>query len=142
MDSLIWSQGNGSSKNDLHEAMCVVNKKGLIGSKTGTSKVPMMVKNKIIAIVLTMGPIELLEKQERQMDKELMVKSAKKATQKAPTYLQRISFSIKITNPSELSTIISPVPNKNRPIPTAMKPSQKTIKRVYKPPAKNLDNNN
>jgi hypothetical protein len=39
-----------------------------------------------MAIVLTMGPMELSEKQDKQMDKELMVNKAKNATQNAPAY--------------------------------------------------------
>ncbi len=80
----IESQGIGSSKKDRHAAMCVVNKKGRIGSKTGTSNVPIIVNNRIIAIVDTIGPIELSEKQDKQMDKLLIVNKAKKATQNAP----------------------------------------------------------
>ncbi len=38
----------------------------------------------MIAMVLTMGPIELSEKQDRVMDSELTVNKAKKATQKPP----------------------------------------------------------
>ncbi len=84
MDCLICSHGKGSSKNDRQAAMWVVNKKGRMGSKTGTSKVPMIVNNKIIAIVDTIGPMELSEKQDKQMDKELIVNKAKKATQNPP----------------------------------------------------------
>jgi hypothetical protein len=39
-----------------------------------------------MAIVLTMGPMELSEKQDKQIDSELMVNNAKKATQNAPAY--------------------------------------------------------
>ena len=42
------------------------------------------VNNKMIAIVDTMGPIELSEKQDRQIERLLIVNKAKKATQKAP----------------------------------------------------------
>jgi hypothetical protein len=37
-----------------------------------------------MAIVETMGPIELSEKQDKQMERLLMVNKAKKATQNAP----------------------------------------------------------
>jgi hypothetical protein len=37
-----------------------------------------------MAMVETMGPMELSEKQERQIDKELIVSNAKNATQKPP----------------------------------------------------------
>ena len=111
-DCLICCQGTGSSKNERQAAMCVVNKRGLIGSKTGTSNALIIVKNKMIAIVATMGPIELSEKQERQIDKELMVNKAKNATQKAHIYLHIISPSCKITNPSEFKTIKSPGPKR------------------------------
>ena len=80
----IVSQGMGSSKKERQAAMWVVNKKGRIGSKTGTSKVPIIVNNKMIAIVETIGPLELSEKQDRQMERLLMVNKAKKATQNAP----------------------------------------------------------
>lgn len=129
-DCLICCQGRGSSKNERQEAMCVVNKRGRIGSKIGTSNALMIVKNKMIAIVATMGPIELSEKQDRQMDKELMVNKARNATQKAQIYLHIISPSCKITSPSEFKTIKSPGPKRYRPIPTAMNPSHKTIKKV------------
>ena len=48
--------------------MCVVNKKGLMLSNTGTSNVPIIVNNKIIPIVDTIGPIEFSEKQESTVD--------------------------------------------------------------------------
>jgi hypothetical protein len=44
--------------------------------------------------------MELSEKHDRQMDKELMVNKAKNATQKAHIYLHIISHSCKITSPS------------------------------------------
>jgi hypothetical protein len=55
-----------------------------MGSKTGTSNVPIIVNKRIMAIVETIGPMELSEKQDKHMDKLLMVSSAKKATQNAP----------------------------------------------------------
>ena len=70
-------QGTGSSKNERHEAMCVVNKNGLIESNTETSKVPMMVKRMIIDIVLTIGPIEFSANADKQMDKVEIVNNAK-----------------------------------------------------------------
>ena len=57
--------GKGSSKKLRHAAMCVVNKKGRIESKTGTSNVPIMVNKMIIPIVETIGPIEFSEKQDK-----------------------------------------------------------------------------
>ena len=76
--------GNGSSKKERQEAMCVVNKYGLMGSKTRTSKVPMIVNNKITDMVATIGPMELSVKQDKQIDKELTVNSAKNATANPP----------------------------------------------------------
>ena len=70
-------QGTGSSKKDLQDAMCVVNKNGLIESKTETSKDPMMVNKMIMAMVLTIGPIEFSAKAERQMDKVEIVSKAR-----------------------------------------------------------------
>ena len=69
--------GTGSSKNERQEAMCVVNKKGFIESKTETSKDPIMVNKIMIAMVLTMGPIEFSAKADRQIDKVEMVNKAK-----------------------------------------------------------------
>ena len=70
-------QGTGSSKKDLQDAICVVNKNGVTESKTETSKDPMMVNKMIIAMVLTIGPIEFSAKAERQMDKVEMVRKAR-----------------------------------------------------------------
>lgn len=84
MDLQIAVSGKGSSKKERQEAMCVVNKYGLIGSKTRTSKVPIIVNNKITDIVATIGPMELSVKQDKQIDKELTVNKAKKATAKPP----------------------------------------------------------
>ncbi len=83
-DLQMAESGKGSSKNERQAAMCVVNKYGLIGSKTRTSKVPIIVNNKITDIVATIGPMELSVKQDKQMDKELTVNSAKNATANPP----------------------------------------------------------
>lgn len=69
--------GTGSSKNERHEAMCVVNKKGLIESNTETSKVPMIVKRMIMDIVLTIGPIEFSANADKQIDKVEIVNNAR-----------------------------------------------------------------
>ena len=69
--------GTGSSKNERQDAMWVVNKKGLMESKTETSKVPIIVKRMIIAIVLTIGPIEFSANADKQMDKVEIVSKAK-----------------------------------------------------------------
>jgi hypothetical protein len=74
--------GTGSSKNDLQDAMCVVNRKGLMESNTETSKEPMMVKRMMIDIVVTIGPMEFSAKADRQMDKVEIVNKAKYATAK------------------------------------------------------------
>ena len=84
MEFLMSRIGRGSSKNERHEAMWVVNNNGLTESNTWTSKVPIMVNNKIMDMVVTIGPIELSVKHDRQMDNELTVKSAKKATKNPP----------------------------------------------------------
>ena len=44
----------------------------------------MMVNNKITDIVATIGPMELSVKQDKQIDKELTVNSAKNATANPP----------------------------------------------------------
>ena len=84
MEFLMSRIGRGSSKNDRQEAMWVVNKKGLTESKTWTSSVPIMVNNKMMDMVVTIGPIELSVKHDRQMDKELTVNRAKNATKNPP----------------------------------------------------------
>ena len=91
--------------------MWVVNKYGLIESKTVTSKLPIMVNTMIIAIVATIGPIEFSAKADKQIESVATVKSAKNATQKPSPKRQRISASCKITNPSLFKTIKSPEPN-------------------------------
>ena len=65
----------------------------------------------ITAIVDTIGPIELSENTEKQIDIHAMANNDKKARQNPPAYLQKISDSEIITNPSLLSTIKSPSPN-------------------------------
>ena len=106
--------------------MCVVNKKGLIFSKTETSKDPIMVKRIITAIVETIGPIEFSANAEKQIDKEDTVSNDKKATIKLKPYLHKISCSGRITKPSLVSTIRSPVPN----ITFATKRAKKTSHKV------------
>ena len=77
IESQMAAQGTGSLKNERQEAMCVVNNQGLTWSNTLTSRVPMMVKRIITAIVDTMGPIELSAKAENAMDSVAMVMSAR-----------------------------------------------------------------
>ena len=80
-------------------------------------------------MVATIGPMELSVKQDKQMDKELTVNSARNATANPPKYRQFTSASCKITNPSEFNTIISPVPKSNFPTTTDITPIHKmTIK--------------
>ena len=62
--------------------MWVVNKKGLMSSNTGTSNVPIIVNNKIIPIVDTIGPIEFSEKQESVSANEATVTNDKNAIKK------------------------------------------------------------
>ena len=63
-----------------HEAMCVVNRSGVIFSNTGTSSVPMIVKRIIRPIVDTIGPIELSEKQEKVNESVAIIIKARYAT--------------------------------------------------------------
>jgi hypothetical protein len=70
-------QGTGSSKNDRQDAMWVVNKKGLMESKTETSSVPMMVNRIMIDMVLTIGPMEFSANADKQMDNVEIVSKAK-----------------------------------------------------------------
>jgi hypothetical protein len=77
--------GNGSSKKLRQEAMCVVNNQGRTLSKMLTSSVPMIVNKMMMDIVVTIGPIELSEKHDRQMESEETVSKAKNATEKPPT---------------------------------------------------------
>jgi len=81
-DCIILLVGIGFSKKLLHEAMWVVNRKGLILSKTETSKDPIMVKRMIIAIVDTMGPMELSAKADKQMESVEIVSRERNATKK------------------------------------------------------------
>jgi hypothetical protein len=117
-------QGTGSSKNERHEAMCVVNKNGLIESNTETSNVPMMVNRMIMDIVLTIGPMEFSANADRQIDKVEIVSNAKYATPKLNPYLHKISCSFKITNPSLFKTIKSPDPKIHLPTINDKNPSQ------------------
>ena len=79
--------------------------------KVGTSRDPIIVNNMITDIVDTIGPIELSEKTEKQMDIHAIANKDKNAKQNPPAYLQKISASEIITNQSLLSTIKSPSPN-------------------------------
>ena len=132
--------GTGISNRLRHEAMWVVIKKGWIASKVGTSKVPMIVNNMITAMVLTIGPMELSEKTEKQIDMVAMDKSDKYAKQNAKPYLHMISDSGIMTSPSLFNTIKSPVPNIICPTIRDKKASHKVRKKVYIAPAKNFDN--
>ena len=76
-DCRILLTGKGSSKKLRHAAICVVNKKVCIGSNTLTSKVPIIVNKIITAMVDTIGPIELSEKQERVIEREALVIKAR-----------------------------------------------------------------
>ena len=91
--------------------MCVVNKYGFNELNAEISIDPIIVNKIIIAIVETIGPIELSEKTDKQMDREEIVKSDKKETQKADKNLHATSTSFKITRPSLFKTMTSPLPN-------------------------------
>lgn len=130
IDCLIDAMGSGFSKKLRHAAMCVVNKYGLMLSKTGTSSVPIMVNKIIIDMVVTIGPIELSEKQESIIDSVATVANAKNAITKPDIKRQIISFAGRITKPSLLSTIKSPLPNTQLPTTTDKKPIQTKIKKV------------
>lgn len=69
--------GTGSSKNERQDAMCVVKRKGLMESKTETSKVPIIVKRMMMDMVLTIGPMEFSAKADKQIDKVEIVSKAK-----------------------------------------------------------------
>lgn len=122
--------GTGFSKKLLQAAICVVNKYGLIVSKTVTSKLPMIVNKIITDIVATIGPMEFSVNADKQIESEETVSKDKKATQKPKPKRQRMSASFKITNPSLFKTIKSPVPKINRETKSAKNPSQTTIKKV------------
>ena len=77
IDSWILPHGTGSSKKLRQDAMWVVNRYGLMLSKTDTSKEPIIVKRMIIAIVETIGPMEFSANADKQIDKVEIVKSAK-----------------------------------------------------------------
>lgn len=81
-------------------------------------------------MVVTIGPMEFSEKTEKQIDIQAMEKSDRKARQKPYAYRHEISSSGIITNPSELSTIKSPVPKIHCPIISAKKASQMVRKKV------------
>ena len=99
------SMSTGFSKKLLQDAMCVVNKKGLMLSKTVTSSVPIMVKRMMIAIVATIGPMEFSANADRQIDKEETVNNARKATRNPAPNRHIISCSCRMVRPSLLSTI-------------------------------------
>ena len=92
--------------------------------KVGTSRVPMIVNNIITDIVDTIGPIELSEKTEKQIDIHAIANNDKNAKQNPPAYLQTISVSEIMTKPSLLSTIKSPSPNIHWDTISAKKASQ------------------
>ena len=62
------SIGTGISNKLRHEDICVVSNKGCKLLKLDTSREPIIVNKIITAIVLTIGPIELSEKTEKQID--------------------------------------------------------------------------
>ena len=62
------SIGTGISNKLRHEDMCVVSRKGCKLLKLDTSREPIIVNKIITAIVLTIGPMELSEKTEKQID--------------------------------------------------------------------------
>ena len=62
--------------------MCVVNKKGRMVSKIGTSIDPIIVNNKIIPMVATIGPIEFSEKHDKVNARVATVTKDKKAIAK------------------------------------------------------------
>ena len=82
IDCLICSHSSGSSKKKRQAAICVVNKKGLMLSNIGTSKVPIMVKTKMMPMVDTIGPIELSEKHESVIESVATITNDKKAMNK------------------------------------------------------------
>ena len=119
--------GSGSAKKLRHAIMWVVNKKGRMGSKTATSRVPIIVKKMIIAIVLTMGPMEFSEKHDRVVAKVAMVIRAKYDTPNPQKNRQGRSLACKITNPSLFSTIKSPMPNSSWLTKIAIMPNHSKI---------------
>ena len=130
MELKISSIGTGISKRLLHEAMCVVINNGWMDWNNGTSREPIIVNKIMTAMVVTIGPMEFSEKTEKQIDMQAMEKSDRKAKQKPYAYRHEISSSGIITNPSELSTIKSPVPKIHCPIISAKKASQMVRKKV------------
>ena len=94
----------------------------------------------ITAIVLTIGPMELSEKTEKQIDMVAIDNNDKYAKQNAKPYLHMISDSGIMTSPSLFNTIKSPVPNIICPTIRDKKASHKVRKKVYIAPAKNFDN--
>ena len=130
MDSHMALVGNGSSNILRHAAICVVNMYGLIESKTETSKVPIMVKSIITAMVETMGPTLFFAKAENASESEATVHNAKNATTKANPKRQAKSDSGMINKPFELRTIKSPVPNTHLATNKERKPNHKVIIKV------------
>ena len=83
----------------------------------------MMVNKMIMDIVETIGPIEFSANADNAMESVETVKSDKNATQKPSPKRHKISASCKMTKPSLLSTIKSPVPKICRETNKAIKPS-------------------
>ncbi len=104
--------------------MCVVNKKNLIVSNNGMSKVPMMVNKIMIAMEIIIGPIELSVKQDNNNDRDATTCKLRKAIKNASKNLHSMSFSLKITICSVFKTTRSPLPNISKPRPNAKTPSQ------------------
>ena len=65
---MILLYSTGASKNSRQLTICVVNKYGFKVSKKETSSVAIMVNKIITAMVLMMGPIELLLKHDSMND--------------------------------------------------------------------------
>lgn len=139
MDSQISLIGKGSSKILLQATMCVVNMKGLIESKTETSKAPIIVNKMMTAMVETIGPTLFLAKDENAKDNEATVHKAKNAMTKAKPNLQARSASGIINNPSEFSTIKSPLPNIHLATNKDRNPNQRVIINVYMVAANHLE---
>ena len=139
IDFIIAEKGTGSSKKLRHDAMWVVKRKGFMLSNTVTSKLPIMVNKIMMAIVETIGPIEFSANADNAMESVETVKSAKNATQNPSPKRHKISASCKMTRPSLLSRIKSPVPKICRETNNAKKPSHNVKNKVYIAPAMNFD---
>lgn len=139
IDWMMEEKGTGSSKKLRQDAMCVVKRYGLMLSNTVTSKLPMMVNNIIIAIVETIGPMEFSANADNAMESVETVKSDKNATQNPSPKRHKTSASCKMTKPSLLRTIKSPVPKICREMNKATNPSHNVKNKVYIAPAMNFD---